>query len=220
MAIHVRHRIGAPLDVIFPKRRVTLVPRVLPGLSRRPLNVVDVGGAMGPDNRWRSLSAVCLRFMTFEPDARSNEQLAGGSETGDLMLPVALGESPGERPLFLTKGPFASSMYRTNDAVLRDFAVWPWYTPAGETAIPVDTLDACLARRSDFRADFVKIDVEGADLDVLKGGRSAIVKAFGVQIEVAFSIRNQGVTAGENRFVAEKGGVLAASDGAGALVTY
>jgi hypothetical protein len=50
----------------------------------------------------------------------------------------------------------------------------------------------CLARHPDFRADFVKVDVEGADLDVLKGGRSSIERAFGVQIEVPFSVRNLG----------------------------
>jgi len=192
MSLDARKRMSIPLDVIFPKRRVALTPHISRCLKRRPLSVIDVGGAMGPDARWRPLSAEYMHFMTFEPDARSTEQLGRTSNANDLIMQVALAGSPGERTLFLTEGPFASSMYQTNDALLQDFAVWPWYTPAGEATILVDTLDACLARQPNFRADFVKIDVEGADLEVLKGGRRAIETAFGVQIEVPFSVRNLG----------------------------
>jgi hypothetical protein len=107
-------------------------------------------------------------------------------------MPVGLAQAPGERALHLTKGPFASSLYPANEVLLRDFAVWPWYGPAGEIKVVVDTLDGCLARRPDFHADFVKVDVEGADLEVLQGAEGALTQAFGVQIEVSFVVRNEG----------------------------
>src|SRR5258708_22399393 len=107
MAIDVHNKLGRTSDLIFPKRCVALAPHLLRCLRRRPMNVIDVGGAMGPDARWRSLPADCMRFMTFEPDARSSEQLGRGSGTGDLIMPVALADTPGERTLFLTEGPFA-----------------------------------------------------------------------------------------------------------------
>src|SRR5262249_19609484 len=107
-------------------------------------------------------------------------------------VPIGLADKPGERTLHLTEGPFASSLYRPNEYVLRDFAIWPWYAPAGLANIEVDTLDACVARLPDWSADFVKVDAEGADLDVLKGGRRTLETAFGVQIEVAFARRNVG----------------------------
>jgi FkbM family methyltransferase len=108
------------------------------------------------------------------------------------VLAVGLAEAAGERKLYLTDSRFASSVYRPNEAMLQNFGVWPWYAPAGHVMAEVDTLDACLDRHPDWRADFVKVDVEGADLEVLKGGYKALATAFGVQIEVSFIARNIG----------------------------
>jgi FkbM family methyltransferase len=191
MGLDIRYRLGGVLDTIFPKARLTLTPRLAARLAAAPLRVIDVGGAMGPDRRWTQLPSGSVRFMTFEPDVRSQHDRFV-QEGQNLALPIGLADKPGERTLHLTEGPFASSLYRPNEYVLRDFAIWPWYAPAGMADIKVDTLDACVARLPDWRADFVKVDAEGADLDVLKGGRRTLETAFGVQIEVAFAQRNVG----------------------------
>jgi FkbM family methyltransferase len=191
MGLDIRYRLGGVLDTIFPKARLALTPRLAARLATAPMRVIDVGGAMGPDRRWAKLPSGSVRFMTFEPDARSQND--GFVQEGqNLTVPIGLADKPGERTLHLTEGPFASSLYRPNEYVLRDFAIWPWYTPAGLANIEVDTLDACVARLPDWRPDFVKVDAEGADLDVLKGGRRTLETAFGVQIEVAFARRNVG----------------------------
>ncbi|HEY7330124.1 MAG TPA: FkbM family methyltransferase [Gemmataceae bacterium] len=44
----------------------------------------------------------------------------------------------------------------------------------GELCVPVTTLDAVLARQAWKRVDFIKIDVEGMELEVLHGGRKAL----------------------------------------------
>jgi FkbM family methyltransferase len=191
MGLDIRYCFGRALNTIFPKARLALAPRLAACLATDPLRVIDVGGAMGPDRRWAQLPNGSVRFMTFEPDARSQyEPLV--HDGAHLSLPIGLADKSGERTLHLTEGPFASSLYRPNEYVLRDFAIWPWYVPAGTADVKVDTLDACVARVPDWRADFVKIDAEGADLDVLKGGRRTLETAFGVQIEVAFAPRNVG----------------------------
>jgi FkbM family methyltransferase len=191
MGHDMRRRLARALDMVFPKTRVRLARRLARHLTVDPLHVIDVGGALGPDPRWAPLSANTIRFMTFEPDARSHEEVLPCGQH-NLTLAIGLAEAAGERELHLTEGPFASSLYAPNEMLLRDFGVWPWYVHAGQATVAVDTLDACLARHTDWRADFVKIDIEGADLDVLKGGRTALATAFGVQIEVSFVARNVG----------------------------
>jgi FkbM family methyltransferase len=44
----------------------------------------------------------------------------------------------------------------------------------GELRVPVTTLDAAVSRQAWKRVDFVKIDVEGMELEVLRGGRETL----------------------------------------------
>lgn len=191
MRIDLRQRLGRALDVLFPKRRLALAPALAARLFEDPLCVIDIGGAMGPDARWEAFPREALRLMSFEPDARSKESCSADGARR-LLLDIGLADTAGARTLHLTAGPFASSLYAANEEILRCFGVWPWYEPAGETTIMVDTLDSRLRLHPGWRADFVKVDVEGADLDVLKGGREALATAFGVQVEVDFAARNLG----------------------------
>ena len=94
----------------------------------------------------------------------------------------------------------------------------PGTKPAGVATVQVETLDGCLDARPTWRADFLKVDVEGADLDVLEGGKKALEDTFGVQIEVAFAERNRGAPLQpENGSLAARGGVPAASPAARTL---
>jgi FkbM family methyltransferase len=180
------------LDLIFPKRKVYFPPSLRALLQKDALRIVDVGGAMGPDERWKFLGLELCRFVTFEPDARSFGGLAIDSTGRNASLAVGLSNKAGEQTLYLTHGEFASSLYRPNASVLKDYATWPWHESAGETKIPVDTLNHALAAHKDWWPDFIKVDVEGADLDVLKGATDCLPGAFGVQVEVAFVDRNVG----------------------------
>jgi FkbM family methyltransferase len=187
-----RQAIEDGLDRIFPKRPIYIPAGVRELLKRHPLRIVDVGGAMGPDERWQSLGLGVCRFVTFEPDARSFAGLVVDPTGCNACLPVGLADVQGEKILHLTRGAFASSLYPPNAEVLKDFATWPWHEPAGETTIRVDTLDHSLSDHPDWRPDFIKIDVEGADLDVLKGAVGHLPDVLGVQVEVAFIERNIG----------------------------
>jgi len=180
------------LDLIFPKRRIYLPPKIRALLQKDALRIVDVGGAMGPDERWKVLGLELCRFVTFEPDTRSFSGLAVDSTGRNASLAVGLSDKAGEQTLYLTHGEFASSLYRPNASVLKDYATWPWHESAGETKIPVDTLNHALEAHKDWWPDFIKVDVEGADLDVLKGATDSLAGAFGVQVEVAFIERNMG----------------------------
>lgn len=170
--------------------------RLTDGLRRRlvadPLTIVDVGAVFGPDPRWIQLGERTCRFLTFEPDARSIETHCDSGPFQMLALSTALGNEQGRKTLYLTAGPFATSLYPPNEAVLSHFGPWPWHESAGIDEVLVDRLDTCLADRPEWMPDFIKTDVEGADLDVLKGSEKALSGALGLQVEAAFVERNVG----------------------------
>ena len=186
----IRNLIDSALDRIFPKQWLSLTREPCGLLSELPLTVIDIGGAMGADERWSPLREQC-RFMFFEPDDRSYSGLSDGSWR-DLVIPVGLGGADGQRMLYLTEGPFASSLYKPKEAVLKSYAVWPWYRPSGNVPVTVRTLDDVLAEHNGWTPDFIKVDVEGADIEVLQAGEIALTNSFGVQLEVSFLDRNEG----------------------------
>ncbi len=184
--------LNSAFDAIAPAPRVRLADEVRQRLVADPLTVVDVGAVFGPDKRWSQLGPRTCRFITFEPDKRSHAEPDENGPFAVLALPTAIGREPGTRTLHLTKGEFASSLYPPNKAVLGAFATWPWHESAGSAQVTVDTLDSALAAFPDWRPDFIKTDIEGADLDALIGGDLALAAALGVQVEASFVERNEG----------------------------
>jgi hypothetical protein len=58
--------------------------------------------------------------------------------------------------------------------------------------VQVDTLENCIGRCPDWQPDFVKVDAEGADLDVLRGAGRVLDSLLGLQVEVSFQSRHLG----------------------------
>jgi len=157
-----------------------LSPAMKQALSADPFVVADIGAAYGTDRRWRSVEQFS-RFVTFEPDPRSHDNQIKANITN---LSTGLSNHKGCQTLYLTSLPAASSIYRHNMDVLCDFANYPWHEVVGETPIDLDTLDSCLLNNSELRPDFLKVDVEGADLDVIKGAEDTLSRfVLGIQIE-------------------------------------
>jgi FkbM family methyltransferase len=179
-------------EAVAPAPRLRLTNAVRERLVANPLTIVDVGAVFGPDKRWIQLGPRTCRFITFEPDKRSQAELSEGGPFTILALPTAIGGEAGERILHLTKGEFASSLYPPNRAVLGAFATWSWHESIGTQPVTVDTLDGVLNNHPDWRPDFIKTDIEGADLEALLGGEQAVARALGVQVEAAFIERNIG----------------------------
>lgn len=65
--------------------------------------------------------------------------------------------------------------------------------PRSSTRLPMLMLDELVARHDRLKPPlFLKLDVQGAELDVLQGGRNALSLAELVQLEVPFASYNEG----------------------------
>jgi FkbM family methyltransferase len=101
-------------------------------------------------------------------------------------IPLAIGNAEKESTLYVTNHPMCSSLYPPNEIFLQRFSQLSELMNLDFTVeIETTTLDIFCAQESIQDVDFLKIDVQGADLQVLEGA-SRLLKdsVLGIQIEV------------------------------------
>ena len=140
---------------------------VFEGLVQPGMTVIDVGAHAG----LYTLSASTLagpvgRVIAFEPSPRERAHLVAHVRLNRCanvtVEPVALGDSEGEADLFVVD----SSETGCNS--LRPGAIGPGHT----VRVGLRTLDEYAKGSGLDRVDVIKMDVEGAELSVLRGARS------------------------------------------------
>ena len=154
------------------------------------LRLLDVGARDGIDPRWDPFAAV-IEVTAFEPDEAECERLqraAGSLAYPARFLPHALWREVAEDvPFHVANWPVASSFYAPNDEFLRAFPVARGLLATKEVrSIAATTLDSV---RDEYGVgcDVLKLDVEGAELDVLRGGEGVLAEALILEVEVELS---------------------------------
>lgn len=136
-------------------------------LLRSSDRLVDVGANIG----WYTCLArhAGRPALAIEPQRRNLDCLYRTLEENGWLdtevLPIGLGAAPGIAFLYGASGPGAS--------LIRD---WAGYSSRTRQAIPLGTLDAVLGGRFAHERLLIKIDVEGAEFDVLRGASMTLAR--------------------------------------------
>ena len=123
--------------------------------------------------------------------------------------PVALGAEPGCGTMsvpFSLRGPVTGRSFLTGKC--SGLGPNAEFARHEQVAVDVDTIDALVPRAGITRLDFIKIDVEGAELHVLQGGEHSIEKfrpAMLIEIEARHTARYQHTAADVAGWIAERG---------------
>lgn len=161
------------------------------GLSiPRRLSLLDVGARGGLQWPWTELLSDLLSLILVEPDpaeaARLQQQLERNN--GGMVLPVALWSDESVLSLNMNRSPGTSSVYSPNTQFLNQFPELDRFAHVGTIAIAAQTVDHLTSSGMMPAVDFAKIDVQGAELHVLKGGESHLsANLVGLEVEVEFS---------------------------------
>lgn len=141
-----------------------IMEQFLPGSSV----VFDIGAHVGD---WANMALKInpeLRIHCFEPGKENFAKLAGNVPADRALCnPFGLSSSSREMPFYIFRNaPGLNSLYRRQG--LEDG--WGLETPEETETITLDTLDQYCREKDIQEIDFMKVDVEGHELEVFKGG--------------------------------------------------
>lgn len=160
---------------------------LLKRLDYQKIVVIDVGATGGIESRWREIAQYC-HFITFDPDPRASITIEEAKHTN---FPIGLWSSKTTLPLSLTANEVSSSVFPFNEKGLSCFLNFSGHKILKVKNISVDSLENVLSKQS-LLPDFIKVDAEGADLEILKGAQKYLAEScLGIQVEVTFFERHK-----------------------------
>jgi FkbM family methyltransferase len=122
-------------------------------------------------------------------EAANAEFEARNVNWNEFHLPIAIAKEVGTSTLYVTKNPMCSSLYPPNEEFLKRFPRLPHLAGLDfTTPIETTTLDTFCQTENVDGIDFLQIDVQGAELQVLEGATALLEKSvLAIQLEVEFS---------------------------------
>jgi len=126
------------------------------------------------------------RIISVEVDEDLCAQLNVKAKKGQEFYPAALGRTQETRQFYLTRESMCCSLYPPNEALIsRYYNMEPAMLESVTTTDTV-SLDYFAGQHRIEDIDFIKIDIQGAELDVFMGGTNALRNVAAIVTEVEF----------------------------------
>ena len=154
-------------------------------LEKKLFTLVDVGATGGMDGNWNEIKKNC-HYITFDPDPRAQIISSYAKHTN---YNLALWSDKKENiPLYLTQYQAASTLLQLNKNTLSAFLNYDCHEEIKISKINANSIENSL--NDSF--DFIKVDAEGADLEILKGAEKFLKDScLGIEVEVSFINRHK-----------------------------
>ena len=168
------------LRLIFIKNYLNAI-NALPNYEN--LVLLDIGAAGNIEARWKPYEQY-INYIGFEPDKRSRELLKKElykTKTFKI-LPYAIGKSNKETDFYLTKKEEVSSTYKPNINFLNKFPKSERFNIEKKIKMKIKKLDEIEIESPDF----LKLDIQGGELNALVGAKKTLNDILGIEVEIEF----------------------------------
>ena len=148
------------------------------------LTLLDIGAAGGVEPRWKKVCRY-LNYIGVEPDQRSNVKLAEENMFRSIkILDTFAWSEETEIQFNLCKKPRCSSVFQPNRSILDIYPQSDRFDVIGKEHLKGEPLSNKI---NDQQIDFVKLDIQGGELNALIGLGSSLDGCLGLEVEVEFS---------------------------------
>ena len=175
------------LIFFFLNPKIKLNSKFLKRKYSQKLNIANIGSAGENDFSdffWKKIDQYC-KFYSFDPDKKKIKKHKNIS-----IFPIGLWSKKTSRNIYLTKFSYASSLFKPNKNNLKKFINYETHLLKDKKKISLDKLDNIIKKPN--LCDFIKIDAEGSELEILKGSNKNLKNSLGVEVEINFLKKNIG----------------------------
>lgn len=156
-----------------------------------PLVIVDIGVRWGFQEHWKRLGSL-VQLIGMDADEQEVQSLNNANK-GDEFIPKVLGAENGYSEMYITQDPACSSLYPPDEKLIRNRPSMYVTSLVSTEKVMITTFDRWAQTKHIPKIDFMKLDVQGAELDVLKGSESTLQTVRMLEVEVQFNPLYQGV---------------------------
>lgn len=154
--------------------------------SDRPFCLWDVGARGGMDSAFAPF-AFAIDAVGFEPDPGAFAALSpSGQWRSEKFFETALWSSDAGAVLHITKDPAGASFLTHDTGIGARYHLEDLFTVDRSVEVPTVTIDQAIAELGVPEPNLLKLDVEGAELDILQGGPAALAGVVAIKVEAAF----------------------------------
>ena len=160
-------------------------------LGTSAISLLDIGAAHGAPERWEFFKKK-IDYYGVEPDPRSSESvLIKNSEDGyhsQTLITKAIWDVAGEVTLNLCRKPMNSSIYKPNSEFVKLFpdSEKKTFDILSTVNLVCDTVDN-IAQKSGLLFDAIKLDIQGGELNAIKGASRVLNSTLAVEVEIEFT---------------------------------
>ncbi len=160
--------------------------------EQKPLVIVDVGARGGFEQHW-SLYGEQVKLIGFEADPEECERLNQQEpSSGNRYFPVALYQNRGKKTFYVTAHPPSSGFYPPDMKEVQRFADKVNLSVVKTLETDTVDFDSFASENHIDSVDFMKLDTEGSELDILKGAISFLKKSvIGLSVKTLFQQRHK-----------------------------
>lgn len=164
-------------------------------VGEQRLVAVDVGAANGLLPHWHTLDGVaCLYQIDPREDACADLETINKT-TGNpelyRVVRAAVAGTEGPRTLYVSNAPTGTSLYAPDFSTAPDAGAYlseDYFFPIVEQTIETRTLRSVFDELDEPRADLIKLDIQGAELEALLGlGEERLNKLLGAELEIGMT---------------------------------
>ena len=157
-------------------------------MREEPVYLIDVGSRHGIDPDLLPI-AFAVEAIGFEPDEVECAKLncsAPNHWKSVGFIPCALAGETGEKPIFICEDPISNSLLQPDAEFAARFSNSAYATVVERATVPAYNFPDAINQFNIPQPDFIKLDVEGLELNILKSGPDIINGAVAIKTEVAF----------------------------------
>lgn len=125
-------------------------------------------------------------IIGFEIEKELCDKMNSKASKGIKYYSCALGEKNEKKRLYNTKNPMCTSLYKPNEKLIRLYNNLDVAYLKNETEVETIALDTFIKKNNIDEIDLIKIDVQGAELDIFKGGKNTLQNVLKIICEVEF----------------------------------